>query len=143
MPQVTGCAIFSNIQDVHVFHTARRFTDCLTPIQGMRTPGRKRLNGKLTGEVGEEVDTENPNFSPENFIAEMHNGSLVTTAVSVRAKAEAKRDCRTISICQHWINQQNIEILHTGLVEMVQMFHSHSTQKLPSICRLYTEMRVV
>lgn len=57
---------------------------------------------------GTEADTQNPSFSPENFIAEMHNWSLVTMAVSVRAKAEAQRDCRTLSICQHWINQRDI-----------------------------------
>lgn len=64
-----------------------------------------RLHGKLEGT---EADTQNPSFSPENFIAEMHNWSLVSMAVSVRAKAEAQRDCRTLSICQQWINQQNI-----------------------------------
>jgi len=94
MPQATGCSFFSNIQDAHVFHTARRFTTTalISILEWMRTPGKKRLNGKLEGT---EADTQNPSFSPENFIAEMHNWSLVTMAVSVRAKAEAQRDCRT------------------------------------------------
>lgn len=77
-------------------------TALISILEGMRTPGGKRLNGKLEGI---EANTQNPSFSPENFIAEMHSWSSVTMAVSVRAK---ERDCRTLSICQHWINQQNI-----------------------------------
>ena len=130
---------------MHMFFTrpADSPTALISSLEGMRTPGKKRLNGKLEGtdaqrtayanslrEVSpnrllrwcllkspkeERADTQNPSFSPENFIAEMHNWSLLTMAVSARAKAEAQQDCRTLSICQHWINQQDICRLYTGM----------------------------
>ena len=149
--QRAGCAIFSNIQDVYVFHTARRFTDpvLISILEGMRTPGGKRLNETAWEKLkGTEVDTQSPNFSPDNFIAETHNWfhvaytwSLVTMAVFVRAKAEAKRDCRTLFYLPALDKPTKYctPALYKG---MVQTFHLHGTQKLPSICLLYIGMRV-